>query len=59
MESQVAGFAVVLAALVNTVAKAVMAWTLGSTELRRTIVRAFGIVVLTGLVSSLIIFVSA
>ena len=59
MESQVAGFAVVLAALVNTVAKAVMAWTLGSTELRRTIIRAFGIVVLTGLVSSLIIFVSA
>ncbi len=59
MESQVAGFAVVLAALVNTVAKAAMAWTLGSADLRRTIVRAFGIVVLTGLLSSLIIFVSA
>ncbi len=59
MDSQVAGFAVVLAALVNTAAKAVMAWTLGSAELRRTIVRAFSIVVLTGLVSSLIIFVLA
>lgn len=59
LQPQVAGFAVVLAALVNTVAKAVMAWSLGSNELRKTIVRAFGIVVFTGLVSSLIIFVIA
>jgi len=59
LQPQVAGFAVVLAALVNTVAKAVMAWSLGSGELRKTILRGFSIVVLTGLVSSLIIWISA
>jgi len=55
LQPQVAGFAVVLAALVNTVAKAVMAWSLGSGELRKTILRGFSIVVITGLVSSLAI----
>jgi uncharacterized membrane protein (DUF4010 family) len=59
MEAQVAGFAIVLAALVNTVAKAVMAWSLGSGELRKTIVRGFSLIVVTGLLSSLIIFVFA
>ncbi len=59
LQPQVAGFAVVLAALINTVAKAVMAWSLGSNELRKTILRGFGIVVLTGLVCSLVIFVFA
>lgn len=57
MESQVAGFAVVLAALVNTVAKGVMAWSLGSKELRKTILRSFSVIVITGLLSSLIIFI--
>jgi uncharacterized membrane protein (DUF4010 family) len=59
MESQVAGFAVVLAALVNTIAKGVMAWSLGSNELRKTIIRGFSIIILTGLLSSLIIFLLA
>jgi uncharacterized membrane protein (DUF4010 family) len=57
MESQVAGFAVVLAALVNTIAKGVMAWSLGSKALRKTILRGFSVIVVTGLLSSLIIFI--
>jgi uncharacterized membrane protein (DUF4010 family) len=57
MESQVAGFAVVLAALINTIAKGVMAWSLGSSELRITILRGFSIIVATGLLSSLIVFI--
>ncbi|NIS82053.1 MAG: DUF4010 domain-containing protein [Anaerolineales bacterium] len=56
IQPHVAGLAIILATLVNTVAKGVMAWVLGSKELRRTIVRAFGIVLLTGIVSSVIVF---
>jgi len=59
MDAPVAGFAVVLAALVNTLAKAVMAWSLGSRELRKTIARGFGLVLLTGIVSSLVVFLGA
>lgn len=50
LEPQVASVAIVIASLVNTTAKGVMALVLGSVELRKTIVRAFGIVLLTGLV---------
>jgi uncharacterized membrane protein (DUF4010 family) len=51
---RVAATAIVLATLVNTTAKAVIAWILGSHELRRTVVRAFGLVLLTGIVSGAI-----
>jgi uncharacterized membrane protein (DUF4010 family) len=47
--------AILLAALVNTTAKALIAWVLGSVELRRTIVRVYGFVLLTGIVSSAIV----
>jgi uncharacterized membrane protein (DUF4010 family) len=50
LEPQVAAVAIVIASLVNTTAKGVMALVLGSKELRKMIVRAFGIVLLTGLV---------
>jgi uncharacterized membrane protein (DUF4010 family) len=50
----VAAIAIVLATLVNTTAKAAIAWILGSHELRRTVVRAFGLVLLTGIVSGAI-----
>lgn len=50
IEPRVAAVSIVIASLVNTTAKGVMALTLGSVELRKTIVRAFGIVLLTGLV---------
>ena len=54
IELRVAATAIVLATLVNTTAKAAIAWILGSAELRRTIVRAFGLFLLTGLVSGAI-----
>lgn len=48
LELSVAGAAVILAVLVNTVAKGVIAWSIGSQELRATIARSFGIVFLIG-----------
>lgn len=55
LELRVAGAAIILAALVNTIAKAVMAWVLGAPELRRTIVRAFGLILFTGIVSGAVV----
>lgn len=55
LHPQVAGMAVVLAMLVNTAAKAVMVWFLGAPELRRTVMRAFGLVLLTGIAGSAIV----
>jgi uncharacterized membrane protein (DUF4010 family) len=52
IEPQVAAIAVVLAAVVNTGAKAVLAWVLGSARLRATLVRAFGFILLVGGVTS-------
>lgn len=49
---QVAGLAILLAALVNTAAKGVMAMTLGSLELRKRIGIVFGIVLLAGILST-------
>ena len=50
LEPRVASIAIVIASLVNTTTKGVMALTLGSIQLRNTIVRAFGIVIVVGLV---------
>ena len=50
LEPQVASIAIVIASLVNTTAKAVMALAIGSIALRKTILRAFGIVLIVGLV---------
>ena len=55
LQPQVAAMAVVLATLVNTAAKAVMVWFLGASELRRTVMRAFGLVLITGIVGSAIV----
>jgi uncharacterized membrane protein (DUF4010 family) len=55
LELRVAGAAIIVAALVNTIAKAVMAWVLGAPELRRTIVRAFGLILVTGVVSGVVV----
>jgi uncharacterized membrane protein (DUF4010 family) len=55
IQLQVAGMAIILASLVNTTAKGVMAWMLGASVMRPTIVRAFGLVVLTGIVSSVVV----
>ena len=53
LESQVASVAIVLASLVNTLAKAVMAASLGSPALRRTLLIGFSLVLLTGIISGL------
>jgi uncharacterized membrane protein (DUF4010 family) len=49
---QVASLAIILAALTNTITKAALALTLGSRELRPTIIRAFGAMVLVGIIST-------
>lgn len=54
MAEEVAGGAVVIAALVNTAAKGVIAYTAGSAYLRRAVALAFGFVLVVGVVSGLI-----
>lgn len=57
LDLRVAAGAITLAALVNTAAKGVMAWSLGSPGLRRALARAFGLIVMGGMVSGgLVIF---
>jgi uncharacterized membrane protein (DUF4010 family) len=48
---QVAATAIVLATLVNTAVKGVMAWSLGDPALRRVVGPGFGAVVLSGLIA--------
>lgn len=50
LQPEVASIAIVIASLVNTTTKGVMALVLGSKALRRTIIRAFGVVLLVGLI---------
>ncbi len=53
LDSQVASVSIVLASIINTLAKAGMAASLGSPALRRTLLTGFGLVVLTGIASGL------
>jgi uncharacterized membrane protein (DUF4010 family) len=59
IELTVAAVAVVLAALVNTTSKAVMALTLGAREMRRGILIAYGLILSVGLVSSAVVLLVA
>ncbi len=52
IEPQVASLAIILAALTNTITKAALALTLGSKELRSTIIRTFGPMILVGIIST-------
>ena len=52
----VAAIAVLIAALVNTLAKGVISFVSGSPELRKTVIRAFFIMLVSGIVSSAIVF---
>lgn len=52
---QVAGIAIAIAALMNTISKGAIAYFMGSQELRRTVIRAFSIIFLVGLFSSMFI----
>lgn len=56
IEPDVAATAIILAALVNTTAKAVFAISLGSKELRKRVLISFAIVILAGIISSLVYF---
>jgi uncharacterized membrane protein (DUF4010 family) len=51
LDARVAAIAIILATIMNTLTKAVMAMVLGTPRLRRLVSRAFGVVVLTGLIS--------
>ncbi len=52
---QVAGTAVIVAALTNTIVKAGIAYSVGSPQLRRVIVRVFGATVAVGIVSVVVL----
>ena len=52
----VAAIAVIIAALVNTLAKGVISFVSGSPELRKTVIRAFVIMLVSGILSSAIVF---
>jgi uncharacterized membrane protein (DUF4010 family) len=52
----VAAIAVIIAALVNTLAKGVISFVSGSPELRKTVIRAFLIMLVSGVLSSVIVF---
>ncbi len=56
LDARVAAIAIILATIMNTIAKAVMAMVLGTPRLRRLVSRAFGFVVLAGLISGVVIF---
>ena len=56
LDARVAAIAIILATIMNTIAKAVMAMVLGTPRLRRLVSRAFGFVVLVGLISGVVIF---
>ncbi len=53
LDIRVAGIAVVIAALMNTISKGAIVCFTGSRELRRTVVPSFAVVLLTGLFSSI------
>lgn len=56
LDARVAAIAIILATIMNTIAKAVMAMVLGTPRLRRLVSRAFGFVVLAGLISAAAVF---
>jgi uncharacterized membrane protein (DUF4010 family) len=56
LDTRVAAIAIILATIMNTIAKAVMAMVLGTPRLRRLVSRAFGFVVLAGLISGAAVF---
>lgn len=54
LQLQVAGTAVLIAAITNTIVKGFITGSSGSPELRRTVVSAFGIMVVIGIISGVI-----
>jgi uncharacterized membrane protein (DUF4010 family) len=58
LEASVAAIAISLAALVNTTVKGIMVLSLGSQELRRVVVRAFGVVVVVGILGTIVMVIA-
>ena len=58
IELKVAGTAVLIAAIINTIAKGFIAYFSGSPELRHTVVRSFGVIVIVGVISSTIVMLA-
>jgi uncharacterized membrane protein (DUF4010 family) len=56
LASEVAGAAVVIAALMNTVSKGAIAYFSGSPELRRPVIRALGLMIAVGILSGGLVF---
>ncbi len=54
LDLQVAGIAVIIAALMNTIAKGAIVYFSGSQELRRTVIRSFAVIFLVGLISNML-----
>ena len=52
----VAGSAVIIAALVNTITKGVIAYVSGTKELRRPVIKAFSFMFLMGILSAVVVF---
>lgn len=56
LSSDIAAMSVIIAALMNTVSKGAISYFSGSPELRRPVIRAFSLIVLTGAVSGGVVF---
>lgn len=56
LHPQTAAVSIVIAAITNTVVKAVIAYSLGSQELRGIILRSFGVIVAVGLIAGAVLF---
>lgn len=54
LEADTAGIAVIIAAIMNTFSKAVIAYASGAKEMRPTILRAFSLIILSGIISGLV-----
>jgi uncharacterized membrane protein (DUF4010 family) len=54
MDFKVAGIAIVIAAIMNTISKGAIVYFTGSQELRRTVIRSFAVIFLAGLFSSIL-----
>jgi len=58
LSAQTAVLAIMIAVLVNTLSKGVLAWTLGSKPMRRLVARSFGIMLLAGVVAFIVLMMT-
>jgi uncharacterized membrane protein (DUF4010 family) len=56
LSSDVAGIAVVIAALMNTVSKGAISYFSGTQELRNPVIKAFSLMILVGVISGWVVF---